>query len=595
MSNKESDEKAGEEKNTKEKSSEPPEDFDDIINLLGLGRWTLLMVSAYACWGMILPYFSLGSVFLNPNLEYWCADAVHPVTGQPMGNSTILWTEVDGKQSRSRCREYNMTAVLSYLELKASNTTPLHDTNYQGLLTWNSTGAPTQQCTRWEYDTSIFTSTVTMEWDLVCEAVSLSPFFQSFYYFGTTFGEPLLGCLSDKFGRRWTLRRVWSLFMVAAVGSVLSTNYSLLLLMRFLLGICHSAGSVAYVMVMESCPSRFRSCIGLSVTNVFAVAGIVFGGLAYLIRDWRMLQAVCILPALLHLCYLPLMDESPRWLAQNGETAKAGRVLERAAAWHNKQLPQHLQQLLQQQHKSHAAESDSSSSEGSDCYGSVKESIKLWLKDLVSLVKTPVLRRISLSMFGCFALVGLSYWGLSLAGGSFSSDPFLYMVLSSIMEIIGYTWIIPVLAFVGRRVLLVANFAISAVALFLILVIPDGNQWTILILAMVGKLFITAAYNLLYLFAVELFPTCVRNRGLNVSSMMARLASIASPFVVTLLASNYKWAPSMVFGSAAAVGALLALLLPESRHRPMLDTVEQLEHVYGSQRSRHTDAQHDAA
>jgi len=47
------------------------------------------------------------------------------------------------------------------------------------------------------------------------------------------------------------------------------------------------------------------------------------------------------------------------------------------------------------------------------------EILKPWLKDFLALVGTPALRGISLAMFGCWFAVGLSYWGMSLAGGTF--------------------------------------------------------------------------------------------------------------------------------------------------------------------------------
>lgn len=40
-----------------------------------------------------------------------------------------------------------------------------------------------------------------------------------------------------------------------------------------------------------------------------------------------------------------------------------------------------------------------------------------------------------------------------------------------------------------------------------------------------------------------------------------------------------------MFGVIAAMGGLFALLLPESKNKPMPDTVEQLELLYGSSRS----------
>lgn len=38
----------------------------------------------------------------------------------------------------------------------------------------------------------------------------------------------------------------------------------------------------------------------------------------------------------------------------------------------------------------------------------------------------------------------------------------------------------------------------------------------------------------------------------------------------------------MLFGAGAGVGTLFALLLPDSSNKPMADTVDQLELMYGS-------------
>ncbi|KAK4287414.1 hypothetical protein Pmani_039514 [Petrolisthes manimaculis] len=111
------------------------------------------------------------------------------------------------------------------------------------------------------------------------------------------------------------------------------------------------------------------------------------------------------------------------------------------------------------------------------------------------------------------------------------------MILSSLMEIPGYTGFTPVVARYGRRNVLAFNFAVCAVAILTILATPASYTWMVFSLALVGKLFITGSYGLLYLASSELFPTCVRSRGLNLSSMMARLGSILSPFIIKVLVS----------------------------------------------------------
>ncbi|KAG7173435.1 Organic cation transporter protein-like 19 [Homarus americanus] len=396
-----------------------------------------------------------------------------------------------------------------------------------------------------------------MEWDLVCERSGLSPLFQSLYFLGAAIGEPLLGFLSDRYGRRWVLMVAGVIFSLVAVASALLPLLTLVLASRFILGLLHPSCSVAYVKAMEVCPTKQRTIMGLLITAPFAFTGMMFGAWAYLVRDWRTLQLFCTLPAVLILLQIPFMDESPRWLMVQGRVEEAAKVLHKASCWQGDALPpqqqltDHLQKLRNQQQtvpKSKAEE-----------YGCVA----VWFKDVVLMLRQPTLRKITLALF------------------SYSDDPFLYMVMSSLMEVPGYSGFTPIVVKFGRRPVLSSCFAISGAAILAILITPTAYTTVTLVLALVGKLFITGAYNLLYLTASELLPTCVRSRGLNLSSMMARVGSIMSPFIIGLLALTYRWLPSLMFGTFAALASLIALLLPDSRHKPLPDTTQDVEQLYG--------------
>ena len=64
-----------------------------------------------------------------------------------------------------------------------------------------------------------------------------------------------------------------------------------------------------------------------------------------------------------------------------------------------------------------------------------------------------------------------------------------------------------------------------------------------------GKFFVSGAYALSYLISVELFPTSVRNIGLGVSSVLARVGGILCPFVL-VTKDIWEPLPYVIFGGS---------------------------------------------
>ena len=58
------------------------------------------------------------------------------------------------------------------------------------------------ECTEWVYDRSIFTETISTEFDLVCSQNTFVSFLGTVYMMGLFFGSFLGGFFNDKFGRK---------------------------------------------------------------------------------------------------------------------------------------------------------------------------------------------------------------------------------------------------------------------------------------------------------------------------------------------------------------------------------------------------------
>ncbi|KAK8376323.1 hypothetical protein O3P69_009753 [Scylla paramamosain] len=521
--------------------------LDDVLTHLGSGRWTVLhfLTLAYNC--IFVGPQALGGAFLAPRLDYTCQSTTIP-------SSASFELATDG--------------LASYTQ--ANHTTLQYDPKCQY---WVNTpeGGTIEECVEFVFDNSTFSSTFTSEYNLACDRAYLQTSFQSVYMFGVFVSAPINGYLSDKYGRKRALMAGTLLFLIIALGSAWLPFLSTVLLARFLLGVFHAMSNItSYVLLVEVMNPKIRPVVGYAVNIFWASSMMIYSAFGYWIRDWRLLQTVNTLPGFLILPGLWLIDESPRWLIVNGRPREALQVLTKAASWHGVDLPPEgeMKTLMQEQN---------------DTGKSERQPISLWrligtFKDeIVILFRTPRLRIITICVFLDYMISGMVYFGLSLSGASISDNPFVFMALSGLMEIPAYTLTIPVVQCFGRRRTLATCFLLSAIVLFALAVIPAEYSVTVVALAMIGKMSITAGFQTTIFFSSELFPTEVRSRGIGGAYMMSRIGSMVSPFITDLVGSVYPWAPFVVFGAGALLSGGVTFLLPETKGQTLPDTVAQLE------------------
>ena len=60
-------------------------------------------------------------------------------------------------------------------------------------------------------------------------------------------------------------------------------------------------------------------------------------------------------------------------------------------------------------------------------------------------------------------------------------------------------------------------------------------SWMIMVLSVIGKIFVTGAFDVIYLYTAEVYPTMFRAIGVGTGSMIARIGSLLSPFIVELV------------------------------------------------------------
>ncbi|KAG0712578.1 Organic cation transporter protein [Chionoecetes opilio] len=378
------------------------------------------------------------------------------------------------------------------------------------------------------------------------------------------------------FGNEWYSRKRAVMFgyiasIVLGLVSAWLPILSIILVARFCLGALQTFWNSSLILLIEVMEPKRRTFAAFGINTVWGVTLILYGGLGYLIRDWRILQTAATLPGLLILPALWLIDESPLWLIVNGRPQEALQVFGKVARWHGVDLPPEaeMKKLVEEQ----AAESQNTNPKRS----SMGSLLKSFVDDVVILLKTPRLRTITLIIYFIYIVVAMVYYGLSLSGASISDDPYLYLVLSGLMELPAYIFSGFIVQHFGRKSSLSFSFLITTAVLLAVAFTPAEYSTTLLALAMVGKMTITASYQMIVFFSSELFPTEVRSRGVSTAVMMSCLGSMGAPFITDLVGSMYPWAPFVIFGSGALLAAAGTFLLPETQGQVLPDTVAHLE------------------
>ncbi|XP_033504929.2 organic cation transporter protein [Epinephelus lanceolatus] len=510
--------------------------FDEILSLIGgFGKFQKILYVWICLPQIFLAFHMLVSVFTGAVPPHLCRSS-WPSAGAPASsNFTFSHLSAPGGQPDLSC------------------SVPLNHSIAVAL----DSGHPTGSCQGgWEYSKETFQSTIVTEWDLVCDSASLNNVGSSIYMLGLLVGAVVFGSLADKYGRRIVILLNLAIQVIFGVGAAFAPNFYVYIALRFMIGTSISGVIMnAFVLGTEWTGSKQRMLAGIITDYFFGVGYILLAGVAYLIRDWRKLQLAISAPGFLFIFYIWVLPKSARWLMANDRQEEAWELIRKAAQMNGKPLTKQLEicQVYKIEEKSEEKKKYS----------------------FIDLVRTPKMRKHSLIVFYLWFANVLVYYGLSLNISDFGMNIYLTHMIFGLVEMPARTITLFTLNR-SRKISQLAFLAVGGTACLLTIFIPSDLSVIKTVLAMIGKFGITASLSIIYVYSAEVFPTIIRQNGIGIGSMCARIGGVLAPMLY-LLRSISPRAPMVLCGLCPLLGSVLTLLLPETANKPLPDTIEDVE------------------
>jgi putative MFS transporter len=379
-------------------------------------------------------------------------------------------------------------------------------------------------------------------------------------FVGILLGDLGGGPITDTVGRRIPILLAYALALTCGIASTFAHGFWSLCACRILLGFAFGLQQPAWhSYCTEITPPDWRMVTNICSGTLFIV-GEVYGVLLVWWSDptlhnlnWRWLMVMASAPAAFFgMLAVYFLGESPNWLALQGETAKAKRILE-SIRWWNGQEQEPIDFSI-----------PIKLNDESDLESMCKQ---------LQVVGDRVFRyTTSVLCFSCFALNLLYYGGFYAFPFVFGDvdmgvSPALAILFGALWELPGYAATLILSAACGRRCSILIYLILTAVSIIMFIAAAERHGAIfqfILNLGFAGmKCWVNMGFSLVYQYVSEVYPTSARGVGTGICLGSGRIGSIFAPFVFEGMVKHLPWSAffyAMV--AVCVVNAVGVLLLP---------------------------------
>lgn len=173
--------------------------------------------------------------------------------------------------------------------------------------------------------------------------------------------------------------------------------------------------------------------------------------------------------------------------------------------------------------------------------------------------------------------IGLAYYGTPLGVGNLNFDIYLSTTLNALLELPATTVTFFLLGKLNRRSAMLIFTTLSGICSVLCVMIRSSKWRGVQIGMELVSFFSTCtAFDVLLIYALELFPTCIRNSAVAIVRQVTLSGGVTSPLLSAAGRGNAALSYG-VFGLTIGICGLFVVCLPETKGGKLCDTMDEEE------------------
>ncbi|KAL7647379.1 UNVERIFIED_CONTAM: hypothetical protein RMT77_000975 [Armadillidium vulgare] len=390
-------------------------------------------------------------------------------------------------------------------------------------------------------------------------------------FLGMMLSSAFWGNLSDKYGRRRSLRLAAVVLSYWGILSAFAPTYVWIVFLRALVGFGIGCVPQSVTLYAEFLPAEHRGKCVVLLDCFWAVGACIEVMLALLVMPtlgWRGLLILSALPLALFVIVCQWLPESARYDAASGNSERALSTLRKIASENGKHM------LL-----------------GRLIVDDVAQVSRGRIQDLL----VDELRWTTLLLWFIWSSCSFCYYGVVLMTTELfdttgdlcsisekgvsstctadcrplTSSDYLDILWTTFAEFPGIFFTIFVIEKLGRKKTIALEFIIFAVSIVFLFICTSSRIWLTIII-FVARGIVSGVFQAAYVYTPEVYPTSLRSIGVGTCSGMARFGAMLTPLVAQVMLRTSVHLATAIYGMVALMAAAAAIMLPiETKGRNM--------------------------